>query len=491
MRKEAFFRLNRLLLLAAVLFSVLIPAIKLPQFVKPAVEQVWVPAFPETVVFPTAPPAPEFADQAVATLGEPTQPAVNRDFSWITIAQYGYLAGIGISLLVLIYGIASVLLIFRRGRMVQMDGFRLLIVDGDIAPFSFGRFVVISQADYDVHQQTILTHEEAHIRLNHFVDLALLETAKLFHWFNPVMYWLIRDLKEIHEYQADQYTLQKGVDATQYQFLIIQKSVGQQRFALANSFNHCQIKKRITMMTKQKTSKAALWKVATFLPLLALLLMAFSKPGEKVSEKVNVPEKIIVPPEIVQENQNDLSGRLIEIRKDGNYINNKLCTLEEIVTTGKAWGKASNDWIHLQIDELIPYNRIDEILEQLEPEMYHITQSTINSDDIVYFAGDVSESAKFTQGKWSDWILSQLNNSHEIKFKTGQYKIAYGFIVDRNGKVRDAHLTKRCDLPEVNAAFEKILTQVPDWEPAKRGSSKVSAYYRFVLTRYVPPVVKK
>jgi TonB family protein len=92
-------------------------------------------------------------------------------------------------------------------------------------------------------------------------------------------------MKEIHEFQADENTLNSGIDAKLYQFLIIQKSVGPQRFALANSFNHCQIKKRITMMNKSKTSKAWRWKVATFLPLLALLLMAFSKTGENAPPK--------------------------------------------------------------------------------------------------------------------------------------------------------------------------------------------------------------
>ena len=97
---------------------------------------------------------------------------------------------------------------------------------------------------------------------------------------SPLVYQMDSDLKEIHEFQADEHTLNSGIDATKYQLLIIQKCVGHQKFALANSFNHCQIKNRITMMNKQKTSKAWRWKVATFLPLLALLLMAFGKTGE-------------------------------------------------------------------------------------------------------------------------------------------------------------------------------------------------------------------
>jgi TonB family protein len=282
MRKETFFKLNRALLLSVVVCSAVIPLLYLPQFIQPTIQNGWMPRLQNQEIM-LAPQSPlEESTQTVTVPTEQTKTVIREEFPWIKLLQTIYLAGILITLLILIHGIISILMLFRKAKFIQMDGFRLLIIEHEISPFSFGRIVVISQSDYDTHQQAILAHEEAHIRLNHFFDLALLETIKILHWFNPVIYWLIRDMKEIHEFQADQYTLNKGIDATQYQILIIQKSVGPQRFALANSFNHCQIKKRIIMMNKQKTSKARRWKVATFLPLLALLLMAFSKTGGNV-----------------------------------------------------------------------------------------------------------------------------------------------------------------------------------------------------------------
>ncbi|WP_430974216.1 M56 family metallopeptidase [Sunxiuqinia rutila] len=168
-----------------------------------------------------------------------------------------------------------------------------MIIADDIPAFSFGRYILISQYDYETNSEAIITHERSHISLGHFYDLMLMELAKIIFWFNPLIYRLARDLKEIHEFQADHNTLHSGIDATQYQLLIIQKCVGHQKFALANSFNHCQIKNRITMMNKQKTSKAWRWKVATFLPLLALLLMAFGRTGENAP-----PEQILLSPEV-------------------------------------------------------------------------------------------------------------------------------------------------------------------------------------------------
>jgi len=473
MRKETFFKLNRALLLSAVVCSAIIPLLYLPQIIQPAIQNQWMSRLQNPEITPDAQSPLEGSTQTFTFPTEQTKTIIREEFPWMKLLQTVYLAGILITLLILIHGIVSILILFRKAQFRQMDGFRLLIIEHEIPPFSFGRFVIISQSDYDAHQQTILAHEQAHIRLNHFFDLALLETAKAFHWFNPVIYWLIRDMKEIHEFQADQYTLNIGIDATQYQILIIQKSVGPQRFALANSFNHCQIKKRIIMMNKQKTSKAGLWKVATFLPLLALLLMAFSKTGENVPEKENVPIKIISAPEITK-NQNEQTSLSIEIKKDGNYIDNKLCSLEEIVKRAKAWQK-TNEEVLLLVDGSIPYSRIDEIRETLEnAKVYFVNQSSPNSEEIIYPAGDASEFPKFTQGKWDDWMENQLKNLDSGK----KYKITYSFIIDKNGKVRDGHIIKSSEYPEINSAIEKILNKIPDWNPAKKGEIAVNVLYK-------------
>ena len=497
MRKESFFAVNRILLLTIVVASAIIPLLYLPKNYQPPVQVGLLPVFAPMETSPVALPVLETTEVGqvqvpVPETSIPTKQSRNMIFTAQQLIQYVYFAGFFITLLFLVYGLMTILLLFLKSKSVKMEGYRLLIIDREIAAFSFGRFVVLSQNDFEEHRHAMLAHEQAHIRLYHFFDLLLLETIRIFHWFNPFIHWLIRDMKEIHEFQADDYTLTKGIDEIQYKLLIIQKGVGPQMFALANSFNHCQIKKRLVMMNKQKPGKAWSWKVATFLPLLALLLMAFGRKGENVPEKINLQEKVTVPSVTIPK-QNALTSQIIEIKKDGNFIDNKLCSIEEIVKKGQEWNKASNKWILLLIDESISLNRIDEVREALaDAKVYFVTQLTVGSDDIVYFTGDVSDRAKFTQGKWSVWMMNQLHNSPEIMAKIGKYKIAYSFIIDRNGKVKDGHLIKRCDFPEVNAVYEKILTQIPDWEPAKRGSSKVSVYCRFSsFPRYVAAVIKK
>ncbi len=169
------------------------------------------------------------------------------------------------------------------------------------------------------------------------------------------------------------------------------------------------------MMNKSKTSKAWCWKVAAFLPLLALLLMAFGKRDETIIPDSSLPVSAVAPSEPVQDQFAQFKQK-IEIKKDGNYIDKKLCSLQEIAVKGQEWYKGSNEWIFLLIDESIPLSRVDEVREALTHN-YWVVQATAGSDDLVYFAGDVSDMAKFTQGKFGDWLSIQLKNFPEIQYK--------------------------------------------------------------------------
>jgi hypothetical protein len=97
-------------------------------------------------------------------------------------------------------------------------------------------------------------------------------------WFNPAVRILKRELRDIHEYEADKGVIQSGVDAIKYQLLLIKKAAGSSSYALANSLNHSKIKKRITMMLKKESSKVARMKTLIFVPLVVASLYAFAQP---------------------------------------------------------------------------------------------------------------------------------------------------------------------------------------------------------------------
>jgi beta-lactamase regulating signal transducer with metallopeptidase domain len=481
-RNETLFLQSRIILVLIVIFSIVIPFIYLPISVPAIIPDNIDPIITNPII--QEPVEKESFD----TTGEIIEPvAIHRTSLNITteiVLLSIYSIGVFISFCLFLYRLISVLLLIRRSQRKDLHGLKLNIINDDIPAFTFRKSIVISKYDFDNNAKAILTHELSHIKQGHFYDLLMMEIVKIIYWFNPLVYLMNKDIKEIHEYQADEYTIKSGIDTIKYQLLIVQKSVGQHRFALANSFNHCQIKNRITMMNKSKNRKRWSWKVATFLPLLVLLLMAFGRKGENPPEIVNLPvenplENIVSSAE-TEQNQYDEFNQKIEIRKDGNYINNKPVSLEEIKDQDRSWREASNAPIFLLIDESIPLKRVDEVRESLKGN-YWVVQATVDSDDLIYFAGDVSKLAKFTQGEWGDWIKSQLNRYSEKNSISldRDYLLSYSFIIDKNGKVRDGHVVKKCEYPEINEAYNEILTQIPDWEPALRGNDKISVYWEW------------
>ena len=324
MRKETSFAVNRATLLTIVVASVIVPLVQLPQLLQTPVHVELIPEFSENKIQIQNLPGSENATSDVVQqpVSESAPATKELTIPLETLLRYFYLAGVLVALLLFIRNVFQIFLLSRKATVRQMDGYRLLIIDREVPSFAFGRSVVISQNDYDAHGSAILAHEQAHIRQNHFVDLLLLEVVRTIHWFNPAVYALIGDMKEIHEFQADQHTLSSGIDATQYQLLVIQKGVGPRRFALANSFNHCQIKKRITMMNKQKTSKAWRWKVATFLPLLALLLMAFGNRSELPIEKNTLNENVSVHQSRLENDVKPATSEIVPATSEKNLIQN-------------------------------------------------------------------------------------------------------------------------------------------------------------------------
>ncbi len=295
MRKETYFKLNRIVLLSIVLCSLIIPKLIMPQFVQQAIQQpidFELPVFKvENNLLQEITKTDETSQKVETTRSSYVPEKITQ--SHISIQEILvclYITGILITFLILVYGLILIFILYRNAKAIRMAGYQLLIAEKEIAAFSFGHLVFISQRDYEEHQQIILAHEREHIRFGHFYDLIFLEILKIIYWFNPFIYRLIRDLKDIHEFQADNHTLTTGIDATKYQLLIIQKSVGHQKFALANSFNHCQIKNRIVMMNKSKTGKAWRWKATAFLPLLALLLIFCGRKGNNVPVDQNKQE---------------------------------------------------------------------------------------------------------------------------------------------------------------------------------------------------------
>ena len=154
----------------------------------------------------------------------------------------------------------------------------LFVHERGIAPFSWMRCIVIARKDLEEDGRPILLHELAHIRCGHSWDLLLADLCCFVQWFNPAAWLLKQELQAVHEYEADEAVLRAGVNAREYQLLLIKKAVGTRLYSMANSLNHSKLKKRITMMQRRKSNPWARAKLLYVLPLAAVAVAAFARP---------------------------------------------------------------------------------------------------------------------------------------------------------------------------------------------------------------------
>lgn len=261
-----FFGHNRVYLLGAIILSLLLPAIA--PYIVMSEEQL-----------------PVVHWSYIAAEMENVYVRYDAGYNYETMLWTGlkavYCIGVLVVLVRMIFGLHRIYHYYCTGDRDVKNGFNIITTDAVHLPFSFFKTVYISRhIPLSDNVQTILDHEEIHIKHWHTVDILFAEAIQAFFWFNPVMILYKRALRQAHEYLADDIICSKN-SVSSYTELLLSKSQTGMELALTNQFFHSQIKKRIQMMTKNKTNRHAAWKYALVLPLLTGLVVVFSSPEIK------------------------------------------------------------------------------------------------------------------------------------------------------------------------------------------------------------------
>ena len=321
--KETFYRFNRIALLGILVFSLLLPLIEVTKAPQNEINQA-VLTIEQLLVM-----AENHQETQVTTVveGDDLVDTWRSPVHWIEIVLLFYIAGIFFLVCRNVYSLFRLVRLMNTAQRRQIDKHTVLLVhDRNVAPFSWMKFVVISRTDLEENGREILIHECAHIRKHHSWDLLIADICIFFQWFNPGAWLLKQELQNIHEYEADEAVINEGINARDYQLLLIKKAVGTRLYSMANSFNHSKLKKRITMMLKEKSNPWARLKYLYVLPLAAIAVTAFARP--EISEKAD---------EISAVKVNDLAAiveaKVEEITKDVSNITSG-DSLKKLVVTG-------------------------------------------------------------------------------------------------------------------------------------------------------------
>ncbi len=280
--KETFHRFNRIMLVSIMFVSLITPLFHIttdnPSLISEEFHMV------QTLIEET--PATVLA------------PAEGNIPTWMDLLTWIYLVGVAIMTIITIAQIISLVRFMSGGlRHTDSQGNTVILHNCEFPPFSIFRYIVMSVKDYEQHSQYILSHEQEHIRLGHTYDILLLQVVKIIQWFNLFIWFVGRDLKSVHEYEADQAVINQGIDAKSYQQILVTKVVGNRLQPFTNNLNHGSLKKRITMMYKKKSNRWLMLKSLCAIPAMALAINAFATPeGTTAIEKnINSLEQQIVP----------------------------------------------------------------------------------------------------------------------------------------------------------------------------------------------------
>lgn len=280
MKKTTFFRFNRIMLMVGSVACMLLPLVNVSFLAGTAIDNM-----------------PHFVIPEATVLGSSAE--VSKDWNWTTVLSILYFAGAAVVLAGCAISIVKTFAVCRKGEIIHGDGFAVTLSEEPTASFSFFKHIVMSREDYE-QNPVILKHEMMHVECRHSFDIVLFSIITVFHWFNPLVWMARNELKEVQEYEADEAVLKQGIDATQYQLLLVKKAVGAERFQMANGFNHTKLKNRIKMMQVQKTNKLARLAYIACLPLM-LSVLCFCTNQNQNQNQNEVAEEEIIPFQLLDE----------------------------------------------------------------------------------------------------------------------------------------------------------------------------------------------
>lgn len=511
--KETFHRFNRIALLGVMLISCLLPLVRVTVDRATVVNTSVMLVEEDMLMYPWE-----------------MQTVVQEEaaFPWREWLVAVYLLGIFFFLLRNLWSLVRMLYLIRHSRCRQMEnGICLVVHQEGFAPFSWMKYIVISQTDLDENGTDILTHEEAHIRNRHSWDLLLVELCIWLQWFNPAAWLLKQELQNVHEYEADEAVLRQGIDAKRYQMLLIKKAVGARLYSIANSFNHSSLKKRITMMIRKKSNPWARAKYLYVLPLAAVTVAAFARPeiseplDEISSVKVNdlsaitgknSPENLSVAAtsaadvtlkmKVTDQSGSPIVGASVLIvnstsgtltDSEGNFtlkvgddqrISVSYIGMKSVELSVKECLEKQIKEVRLTSDadsgpQLTVVSQSSESASQKAPQ-HNTTSEPQNTEEVFMvvenmpeFPGGLNACLKF--------LADHVAYPKEAAEKKIQGRVIVQFVVMKDGSIANARVIRSVD-PLLDAEALRVIGLMPKWKPGTQRGQAVNVKFTMPIT---------
>ena len=506
--RETFHRVNRLVLLLTAVASFVLPLCVITMH-----ETVTMEAMPVMTV----------DNLTVDDVAPMPEPVVETPW-WQILLPVLFMIGMVVTIGHTLMSMFRILMLIKRSeKHPQSDGTTICVSgNADVPPFSWMHYIVMNQSDYAERNAAILAHERGHIRLRHSWDLLLVDTLTALQWFNPAMWMLRSDLRAIHEYEADGEVLSLGINARQYQYLLITKAASIGGYSLANGISHSTLKNRINMMLHKKSSQTSLLKLLALFPIVGLALAVNAEKVQDVVYTNTVPplveelanEEILQaaepqPAEVVDEAKNKpITFQVVFSPEDSPIAGVTVL----IVETGKPVKSAETD----KDGKFVLDNPVVGSLVTFTVVNYskgiRITKDMVAKGDVVKVAFGANRSEKeesegtpdsnkaydavdempqFPGGPSAlfEFLSKNIQYPKEAEDANLQGRVIVSFVVEKDGSVSNAKVVRPID-PLLDAEALRVVNSMPKWIPGKQNGEAFRVKYTIPVTFRVEGGIK-
>ncbi|MBR0177406.1 MAG: TonB family protein [Bacteroidales bacterium] len=509
-------RFNRLFLLTAMLFSLVLPLLGLwvgteaPQMVSLKQNLLGGTMLGEIVVTPDGQTALPEAEIVANTTVRP-QISV-----WQVLAVI-YLIGVGVAALLLLIKLGKLAALVIRSPKEKREGYTAVFTGKEQGSFSFFRYAFFPNENV---APDIVRHEMSHIGHRHSWDILFVEVMMVLQWFNPFIYLYKKELQSLHEYQADRDVVATGVDKRNYMMLILQQCTAVDFSGIGNNFSLILTKKRIKMITKNEKAKGLWWRLLATLPVLAILLIANTKvTAQDASSKLsNKAEKKPITVEMGCFEIFDDDGAPIRLTdttiyaEDGSYIKmessdgfdpmtGEPCKKLTVTSFG-ADGKPANNFFITEEEKhgdttrysIEPFTISGSLFETLldvatsdedkkfqtiKEDVYQTLKNKSVGDSIYQI---VEQMPKFPGGESAlmEYVSKNVAYPEEAKEKEIQGRVFIGFVVEKDGSIGEVKVLRGigggCDEEAV-----RVIKGMPKWKPGMQKGKPVRVSYQIPI----------
>ena len=451
---DTFFSLRRATLIGMYLVAMLVPGLNCSYWINKSVGMVSV--------------ANEYA--AIVLPAVTITPGGGGAIGWETTAMTIYTMVACLFLLRFFWQLVSIVRLRNKCRTTDINGTKVYLLESNEGPFSFFNWIFINPTKHN-RQETdeIMTHELAHCRQLHSVDILFTELFAIVFWANPFVWLLKREVRLNLEYLADNNVLAGGTDSKKYQYHLLGLAYRKNVATISNNFNVLPLKKRIKMMNKKRTKRIAKVKYALYIPLAAALLVV-SNIETVARDIANVAKAMpMAKASVKQEKMVDLS-----------FSNKATVAVEsrKNVQSTEAIERKDNK-MEVQADNRnskMSAQKVEETTEVANEESAE--KGPKKSPKKVY---EHIENMPTFNGNLNQWLLLNMKYPVEAMNKKEQGKVIVQFIVSENGEVSEPKIIRSVS-PALDKEACRIVLAMPKWNPGKLKGKPVAVRYMLPIT---------